>query len=186
MLSAMTLRGPLAAVLTGLALAACGASSSPQSSAGPPTSTTTTPATSQATSTAPAASSSPSSTASTTTTTNPGAPPEASGGSGKKAKPHPTVSSGADFPAAYLITADGKLTPPTVAGPSGLSISLAVDNRDHAAHTVVLVAPKRRTLHVPGGAGNLMVVRGLAAGTYRLLLDGRPAAQLVIGAAGGP
>jgi hypothetical protein len=181
MLSAMTYRRALAGVLVGLLVAACGGSSAPTSAG---TSTTATSSTAATTATRPSTATATGPAAATTTATA-SRPPEVAGK--KKAKPdHPSVSSNVTIPAAFLIGPDGRLTPATVSVPPGVSVSLGVENHDHAAHTVVLVAPKRPTLHVKAGAGTLTVVTGLANGTYTVLLDGTAAAKLTVGALGGP
>jgi hypothetical protein len=183
----MTYRRPLAAVLVTLVLSACGGSSHRTSSS---TATTASTASSQGTTSAPAstANSSTATTASTATTTSHASrPPEVPAGGGhKKAAPRPSVSSGATIPAAFLISSGGALSPSSVAVPPGVSISLGVDNRDHAAHTVSLAGPRPATLHLRAGAGALTIVSGLPKGTYKVLVDGAAKAKLVVGATGGP
>jgi hypothetical protein len=194
MLGAMTYRRPLAAALVALGVAACGGSS-------PSTSATSTTASSAATATAPstaattATATAPPPTASTpaststpaTTTTHSSRPPEVPAGSGhNKTAPRPTVSSGAIIPAPFLIGPGGAVSPPSVAVPAGVSISLGVTNRDHRAHTVTLAGARHATLHLRAGAGAVTVVSGLPKGTYDLMVDGTAKASVVVGAQGGP
>jgi hypothetical protein len=103
-----------------------------------------------------------------------------------KARPTPSVSSGVTIPAAFVITPGGKLSPPSVAVPPGVSISLGVENRDHASHTVVLAAGRRPTLRLRAGAGGLTIVTGVPIGSYQVLVDGTAQAKVVVGAQGGP
>lgn len=181
MLTAMTYRRSLAAVLVSLLLAACGGSTH-STTAG----TTTTTASSQAAATTPPTTATTATTASATTTRT-ARPPEVPAGRGqKKARPTPSVSSGVTIPAAFVITPGGKLSPPSVAVPPGVSISLGVENRDHASHTVVLAAGRRPTLRLRAGAGGLTIVTGVPIGSYQVLVDGTAQAKVVVGAQGGP
>lgn len=181
MLTPMTYRRSLAAVLVSLLVAACGGSTHSTSA-----STTTTTASSQAAATTPPVTASTATTA-TTTTTHAARPPEVPAGRGpKKARPTPSVNSGVTIPAAFVILSGGKLSPPSVAVPAGVSISLGVENRDHAPHTVVLAAGRRPTLRLRAGAGGLTVVTGVQIGSYQVLVDGTAQAKMVVGAQGGP
>ena len=187
MLTAMTYRRSLAAVLVSVMLAACGGSTH-STSAG----TTATTASSQAAATTPptttsTATAATTATTATATTTRATRPPEVPAGRGqKKARPTPSVSSGVTIPAAFLISPGAKLSPPSVAVPPGVSISLRVENRDHASHTVVLAAGRRPRLRLRAGAGGLTIVTGLPIGSYQVLLDGTAQANVVVGAQGGP
>ena len=187
MLTAMTYRRSLAAVLVSLLVASCGGST--HSTTG---GTTTTTASSQAAATTPPTTASTATTAATATTasattTRASRPPEVPAGRGqKKARPTPSVSSGVTIPAAFEISPGGKLSPASVAVPPGVSISLGVENRDHASHTVVLAARTRPRLRLRAGAGGLTIVTGLPIGSYQVLVDGTAQAKVVVGAQGGP
>jgi hypothetical protein len=85
-----------------------------------------------------------------------------------------------------VIGSGGKLSPPSIAVPSAVSVSLVVENHDQVAHIMVLAAPERRTMRVPAHGRAHTVVTGLPNGVNRILVDGSPRGQLVIGAQGGP
>jgi hypothetical protein len=190
MLRPMTIRrSSAAAVLVSLVLAACGGSSH-----GTSASTTTSPAPTQPAATATTASTSASSTPgaatapnAATTTAKASPPPEvprrkAQRGHGAKT----TSSSDVSIPAAFVIASGGTLSPPSIAVPPGVAVSLKVDNQDQASHTVVVAAPQRSTLHVAAHQNAHAVITGLRNGVYRILVDGSARGQLVIGAQGGP
>ncbi len=184
MLTAMTYRRSLAAVLVSLLVAACGGSAH-STTAG----TTTTTASSQPAATTAPTTPSTATTAATAsaTTTRATRPPEVPAGRGQKqARPTPSVSSGVTIPAAFEISPGGKLSPASVAVPPGVSISLGVENRDHATHTVVLAARRRPRLRLRAGAGGLTIVTGLPIGSYQVLVDGTVQGKVVVGAQGGP
>lgn len=189
MLRPMTIRRSSVAVLVSLLLAACGGSSH-----GTSASTTTSTAVSQPAATATTTSSSATSTSgaatgttAVTTTAKARRPPEVPGGKAKRGHGAKTTSSSdVSIPAAFVIAPGGKLSPPSIAVPPGVAVSLKVENQDQASHTVVLAAPRRSTLHVAAHQDAAAVVTGLRNGVYRVLVDGSARGQLVIGAQGGP
>jgi hypothetical protein len=190
MLRPMTIRRLSAAVLVSLLLAACGGSSHATSA-----SSTTSAASSQPAGTATTASSSATSTSSgsitgstaATTTSKASRPPEVPGGKAKRGHGAKTTSSSdVSVPAAFVIAPGGKLSPPSIAVPAGVAVSVKVENQDQASHTVVLAAPHRTTLHVAARQSAHAVVTGLRNGAYRILVDGSDRGQLMIGAQGGP
>lgn len=177
----MTLsRSTIGALACAALLVGCGGSgtSSSSSTAAPTTAGST------ATASASASSSAGTTTSAATTTSSAGQPPEAAG-THHKSKPQPSVSSGATIPAAFLLQ-NGKLSPPAVAVPAGVTIALGVNNRDHARYTVVLVAQGRHTMHLGPVTGAVLSVSALPKGSYPVLVDGSRQATLTVGATGGP
>jgi hypothetical protein len=197
MLGAMSLRPSLAAMAACLLLAACGGSS-------PSSGSTSTTASSAAASTAPTSATqtaAPAGTATngaaavttTSTTTRPPEVPKSKGTGGKAKQPgtsNPSggvgESSGARVSTRLEIHAGGQLEPPAVSIPAGVTIALKLTDADHAAHTVVLAVPQRQTVRLSAGARATASIPALRAGTYRILVDGTPRGQLLIGAQGGP
>jgi len=73
-----------------------------------------------------------------------------------------------------------------VSVPSGVGVELEITNHGTAAATVELGTSDHPSAHVaPGGRGTLHSA-GLKNGTYRILVNGTPRGQLMIGAQGGP
>ena len=191
MLGAMRLRLSLVAIITCFALTACGGSSHKSSS--------------QAAGT-PAASSSPTTASSTTgsagqtdtfsvsgegpavtTTTSTSAPPEVP--KAKKRTHHGSThaaSQGAHVETNVSIAANGDVSPPVVAVPSGVGVELHVANHGSTAGTVVLSVQGRPSVKVAAGGHGTLQTGGLKNGTYRILVNGTPRGQLMIGAQGGP
>ena len=181
MLGPMRRWASLAAIITCLGLAGCGGSSpssSTQTSATPAASSSTTSST-QATTTSAAAT--------TTTTTSTSAPPEVP--KAKKQKHHGTThaaSQGAHVETNVSIAANGDISPPVVSVPSGVGVELHVTNHGSGAATVALSVPSHPSVHVAAGASGTLETAGLKDGTYRILVNGTPRGQLMIGAQGGP
>jgi hypothetical protein len=70
-----------------------------------------------------------------------------------------------------------------VATPTGVAVQLTIVARDGKAHSVV-VAHRRLSVRAGGSASALL--RGLAKGTYPLVVDGVRRGALVVGAQPGP
>jgi hypothetical protein len=178
MLGAMTLRLSLVAVATSLVLAACGGSSH-----GSSTAASATGAASSQTGTEAATRS-----ATPTTTSSASAPPEVP----KKARKEQhhggsrALSQGAHVKSNVAIGASGDVSPPVVSVPSGVGIELHVTNHGSSAATVALGSPAHPSVHVAPGGTRTVHTGGLQDGTYRILVNGTPRAQLMIGAQGGP
>jgi hypothetical protein len=189
MLGAMRLLRPsLMAIITCLGLAACGGASHSSTSSAT-TSAPPTPATIATTASA-TTSSSAERAATTTTTSTASAPPEVPK---TKTHAHPGeggghggVSSGAHVEANVSIAASGALSPPVVSVPSGVGVELHVTNHGGAAATIALSTPGHPSVHVAPGASGTLKTGGLKDGTYRILVNGSPKGQLMIGAQGGP
>jgi hypothetical protein len=183
MLGAMRLRSVLVALVTCAALAGCGGSSQPSS-----TQATATPAASAQTATSTqAAATAATPTGATTTTTSTSAPPEV-----PKAKRHAhhrgtgAASQGAHVETNMTIGANGDVSPAAVSVPSGVGVELHVTNHGSAPDTVALSVPSHPSVKVAPGASATLHSAGLKGGTYRILVNGTPRGQLVIGAQGGP
>jgi hypothetical protein len=184
MLGAMRLCPSLAATVACLALAACGGSSNSSS-----TQATATPAASAqtATSTQAAATGTGSAGATTTTTTTTSAPPEVPKAREQKHRDGThAASQGAHVQTNLTVSANGDVSPPTVSVPSGVSVELRIANHGSSASTVALSVPSHPSVHVAPGARGTLDTAGLRDGTYRILVNGTPRGQLLIGAQGGP
>lgn len=194
MLGAMRLRPAFVAIVTCVGLAGCGGSSRSSS-----TQATATPAaSSQTTSTTSTQSAATSSAAETiTTTTNASAPPEVpktnthkrhddSGGHGGASQGGSGASQGAHVESNLAVAANGDVSPPVVSVPSGVGLELHVANHGSSAATVVLSVPSHPSAHLAPGATGRLETGGLKNGTYRILVNGTPRGQLMIGAQGGP
>ncbi|HEX3976366.1 MAG TPA: cupredoxin domain-containing protein [Solirubrobacteraceae bacterium] len=182
----MRLRPSFAAIITCLGLAACAGSSSSSS-----TQATATPAAASAASSAQTTGSTPAATtsagATTTTTTSTSAPPEVP--KAKKNKHHGAThaaSQGAHVETDVTVNAAGDLVPPVVSVPAGVGVELHVTNHGSAADTVALSVPSHPSVHVAPGASATLETGGLKDGTYRIIVNGTPRGQLMIGAQGGP
>ncbi len=84
------------------------------------------------------------------------------------------------------VNAAGHVSPPVVSAPSGVGVDLHVTNHGSGADTVALSVPSHPSVHVAPGAGATLKSGGLKDGTYRILVNGIPRGQLMIGAQGGP
>jgi hypothetical protein len=84
------------------------------------------------------------------------------------------------------VSASGDISPPVVSVPSGVGVELHVTNRGSGTAAVVLSVPSHPSVHVAAGAGATLETGGLKDGTYRILVNGTPRGQLMIGAQGGP
>jgi hypothetical protein len=191
MLGAMRLRPPLVAIATSLVVAACGGSShssSTQATATPPASSQTTTGVGAA-STATSSGRDPIDNIATTatTTTSAAAPPEV-----PKAKKHThrgathAASQGAHVQTNMTVAASGDVSPPVVSVPSGVGVELHITNHGSSPDTVALSVPSHPSVKVAPGASAKLETAGLKDGTYRILVNGTPRGQLMIGAQGGP
>lgn len=191
MLGAMRVRSSLVAIATCVLVAACGGSSkstttvrtTTQAAAPPAASSPTTSSTQPATTTV-------SDDTTTTTTTSASAPPEV-----PKAKKHKHdasssgpggASQGAHVESNLTVAANGDVSPPVVSVPSGVAVELHVTNHGSSAATVALSVPSHPSVHVAPRASGTLETAGLKDGTYRILVNGTPRGQLMIGAQGGP
>jgi hypothetical protein len=185
MLGAMRLRPLLVAIATSLLLAACGGSSHNSSAtatgARAPSSATTT---SSETSIVVGTYSVDGNTAITSTATAPPEVPKA-----KKPKHHassPAVSQGAHVETSVTINASGDVSPPVVSVPSGVGVQIHLTNHGSSAATVALAVPAHPSVNIGAGASGTLQSAGLKDGTYRIVVNGTPRGQLLIGAQGGP
>ncbi len=195
MLGAMRLRPLFVAIITCLGLAGCGGSSQTSSSTqagGTPaaSSSETTAASTPGVVAGPATfTASGAGPAVTTTITGTSAPPEVPKAKKQKQKHHgttPAVSQGAHVQSNLTVSANGDVTPPVVSVPSGVGVELHVTNHGSGAATVALSVPGHPSVKVAAGANGALQTAGLKDGTYRILVNGTPRGQLMIGAQGGP
>jgi hypothetical protein len=188
MLGAMMLRPTLVAIVTCLGLAACGGPSHSNSNTVNATPAPSTQATStQASGTRSGAFATTSSDDTTTTTASTSAPPEVP--KAKKQKHHGSshaASQGAHVETSMTVNAAGDVSPSVVSVPSGVGVELHVTNHGSAAETIALSVPGHPSVLVGPGASGTLETGGLNDGTYRILVNGTPRGQLMIGAQGGP
>ena len=185
----MTRWPAIAGLIGSLVLAACGGSGHSTSAARSAT-TGSAAATPTATATTTAATTTVATTtvSTITTATTSSRPPEVPAGKAESStSSHPTApDTDVRLPADFVIEPDDSLTPPFVAAPVGVTIQLGVRNLDREAHSFVLDTPKPYTIAVAPRGQATVLIAGLRKGTYRLLVDGTPRGQLVIGSAPGP
>ncbi len=84
------------------------------------------------------------------------------------------------------VRANGDVSIPVISLPSGVGVEIHVTNHGSAAATVALAVPAHPTVQVAPGATGTLHSAGLKNGTYRILVNGTPRGQLMIGAQGGP
>jgi hypothetical protein len=182
------------AIITCLGLAACGGSSHRASTATPAASGQTTESSSAGnglTRTVKVTTRTVSG-VSTTTTTSAAAPPEVPrtkthrhpGESG--APGHGGVSQGAHVEANMTVNAAGDVSPPVVSVPSGIGVQLNVTNHGTSVVTVSLAGTVHASARLNPGSSGQLRPGALPNGTYRILVNGTPRGQLMIGAQGGP
>jgi hypothetical protein len=155
------------------------------------TTTAGTATTAPATTTQPAASSSTTSSATQPSATQPSTTPtgasNGSGGAGVNTSSNPNGgSTNARVPATFIVNASGRLVPPVISAPAFLAVQASFISHDGTALTVLIKAPKPRTLKVPAGGKASVLIPGLRAGRYPILLDGKRAGALSIGGEPGP
>jgi hypothetical protein len=89
-------------------------------------------------------------------------------------------------PASFVIRSGGAVSPATVSAPAFLAVSVTVSSGDGSAHKVVVQTPTPHTLSVPAHGHASVLVPGLKAGAYAIIVDGKPKAILLIGGEPGP
>jgi hypothetical protein len=94
--------------------------------------------------------------------------------------------SNARLPATFKIGAGGRLSPSTVYAPAGIPVELTVISGDGRRHRVVVRTPAAHVLPVPANGRVSVLLRGLKAGRYVLLVDGVARGALQVGGAPGP
>lgn len=165
------------AVLTALAISACGGGNT-----GPGASTN--PTASAPDATAPPTDATQPGTAPTTTppatTTTPPTQTQPSGDSGAGGEQQIRV------PASFVVTRSGRLTPPAITVPPFLAVEISIRSDDGRAHALVLQTPAPHTLQVAAGKRTAVRIAGLRAGRYPVTLDGHRAGALVAGGEVGP
>ncbi len=180
----------LAALPILVLLAGCGGSSSSSSSKSP--STSASPTSTAATSTTAATRSAASSTATATSmatgsATSSPSTGNGSGGAGLTGSATTTAQTApARIPATFQLQAGGRLSPSTVSIPAFLAVDLSVASHDGAGHTVTVRIPSARTLTIGPHGHAAVLLRGLRAGQYAILVDGHPRGTLSIGGEPGP
>lgn len=188
MLSAMRVWPLLVAIITCMALVGCGGSSHSST-----THATATPAGSSHTGTGAGAASATISNGRdpidniATTTTRAAPPPEVP--KNKKHEVHGTTvlaSQGAHVETRMTLSANGDVSPPVVSVPSGVGVLLHITNHGSVTETIALSVPTHPSGKVAPGASATLQTGGLKDGTYRILVNGTPRGQLMIGAQGGP
>ena len=90
------------------------------------------------------------------------------------------------LPALFTIGAGGRLTPPVVSGPAGVTIELTVTDRDTRSHVVKVAGPAPVTLTVAPGGSVTRLLTGLPKGSTAITVDGVARGSLQVGAAPGP
>lgn len=98
-----------------------------------------------------------------------------------------TATSGATgvrLPATFTIEAGGKLSPPTVTAPAGVTIDLTLVSGDGKPYLVR--GPFAETLPVPPHGHGSVTLRGLHRGHYPVIVDGVPRGTLIVGGQVGP
>jgi hypothetical protein len=187
MLAAMRLWPMLVAITTCVALAACGGAS-PGSS----TEATTTPAASSQTTAGlgfprtMTFSGGDTISTSTTTTTSASAPPEVPHAKTRHHGSTRAASQGVHVDTNLAVGGNGDISPPVVSVPSGVGVELRITNHGISAVTVAVSVPSHPSAKVAPGAKATLRTGGLKNGTYRILVNGTPRGQLMIGAQGGP
>ncbi len=89
-------------------------------------------------------------------------------------------------PATFTIRPGGRLDPSTVSSPAFLAVRLTIVAADGRAHKILLKAPQPHALSVPAGGRASVLIAGMRAGRYPLLVDGSPRGALLIGGEPGP
>jgi predicted small secreted protein len=89
-------------------------------------------------------------------------------------------------PASFVVTAGGRLTPPTITVPPFLAVEISIRADDGRSHRLVLQTQPSHALQVGAGQRAAVRIRGLRAGRYAVTLDGRRAGALVAGGEVGP
>lgn len=171
------------ALLAALTLSACGGGNTGTGPAGEPT------ASAPEATAPPTDATQPGTTAVTPPTTTAQPRTEPAEGDGGASEDGDHAAGGAQHvrvPAMFVITAGGRLVPPTITVPPFLAVELSVAASDGKPHRLLLRTTPPQTLRVGAGARAAVRIRGLRAGRYPVLLDGRRAGALVAGGEVGP
>jgi hypothetical protein len=100
--------------------------------------------------------------------------------------PAPGGSVNARVPATFVIRAGGALNPSSVSAPAFLAVEVSIQSSDSRSHQVVVRTPTPHTFNVsPHGHASLLIP-GLRAGAYAIVIDGAPKGSLIIGGEPGP
>jgi hypothetical protein len=92
------------------------------------------------------------------------------------------ITGGFAVQAEVTITPGDRVTPPVIALPPTVALTLRVHNHDARPHTI---AVHGHHIRVPAAAARFMHV-DLSHGTFLLAVDDRSEAKLTVGALGGP
>ncbi len=76
--------------------------------------------------------------------------------------------------------------PPQITAPAFLAVQVSVTSADGRAHRVLVKTPQPHTLTVPAHGHAAVLLRGMRAGQYQILVDGSARGLLVIGGEPGP
>jgi hypothetical protein len=88
---------------------------------------------------------------------------------------------------ASWVVVRGRLLPRTITVPSFIAVDVRLHNSDPRRHLVVIRANRRFVIVVPPFAAQVRrLISGQRAGTYPVLVDGRPSGALVFGGEPGP
>jgi hypothetical protein len=87
------------------------------------------------------------------------------------------------LPATFTIEAGGKLSPPSVTAPAGVTVDLTVISGDGKSHRV---SHAGETLTIPARGRASAALVGLQRGRYVLSVDGAPRGFLIVGGQAGP
>jgi hypothetical protein len=165
------------AVLTAMTVAACGGGNTGTGPAGEPTASApdapAPPPDATQPGTGPV-------TTPTTTTPTQTAPPDDDGSEDDGGEQRIRV------PASFVVTAGGRLTPPTITVPPFLAVEISIRADDGKPHRLVLQTQPPHALQVAAGQRAAVRIRGLRAGRYPVTLDGRRTGALVAGGEVGP
>jgi hypothetical protein len=90
----------------------------------------------------------------------------------------PTGSTNVRLPAHFTILQSGAVSPAVVSVRGQIPLELIVVSQDGRAHRARLDTPASPPISVPANGRVEQLLPALPAGTYRLLIDGRPRAAL--------
>jgi hypothetical protein len=80
--------------------------------------------------------------------------------------------------APFTILGSGAVSPAALTVRAQIPLELVVDSRDGRAHRARLDTPASSPVSVPANGRAEQLLPALAAGTYRLIVDGQPRAAL--------
>ena len=121
----------------------------------------------------------------TTTPTTQSTPQPANTASYPRTTGHTSTAGASNvrLPATFTIEQGGRLTPPSVTAPAGVTIELTVTSGDGMAHRVTV---GHTALAVPAGGRTYSALQGLQHGRHRVIVDGFPRGTLIVGGQVGP